>query len=138
VELSPSCLARLLAKTRGMTYACPGESTVTFSRGGCPASKDGLKLHDFFRGPQLVAAESFLRAHRGQVSPITLALWGNDWFSLLLDKCKGNVACVRKHGLGTIASIGTRMTSILRRLRAAAPTAEIIVTGAWNVDPDQL
>jgi hypothetical protein len=30
------------------------------------------------------------------------------------------------------------LNSILQQLRAAAPTAEIIVTGAWNLDPNQL
>jgi lysophospholipase L1-like esterase len=37
-----------------------------------------------------------------------------------------------------ITSIGSRLTSILRRLRALAPTAEIVVTGAWNPDPNQV
>ena len=35
-------------------------------------------LHDPFKGAQLEAALAFLRAHPGQVSPITLTLWGND------------------------------------------------------------
>jgi lysophospholipase L1-like esterase len=138
VDVFAARLRKLSPKIQVVNYGCPGESTVTFIRGGCPAFADGFKLHDAFRGPQLKAAESFLRAHPGQVSPITLTLWGNDWLPLLLDKCKGKVACVRELGPGTIASIGTRMASILRRLRAGAPTAEIIVTGAWNVDPDQL
>jgi len=111
---------------------------VTFVRGNCPAFADGFKLHDVFRGPQLNAALSFLRAHPGQVSPITLTLWGNDWLHLLLDECNNNAACVRSRGPGAVASFGDRLTSILERLRAAAPTAEIIVTGAWNVDPKQL
>ncbi len=129
---------RKLSPIEVVNYGCPGESTVTFVRGGCPGLADGFKLHDAFRGPQLEAAESFLRAHPGQVSPVTLTLWGNDWLPLLLDKCKGDVGCVRKLGPRTIASFGSRLTSILQRLRAAAPTAEIIVTGAWNIDPDRL
>jgi lysophospholipase L1-like esterase len=81
---------------------------------------------------------SFLRAHKGEVSPVTLTLFGNDWLPLLLDTCKGDVACVRKRGPGMIASFGSRLRSIVQQLRAAAPTAEIIVTGAWNPDPNQL
>jgi lysophospholipase L1-like esterase len=138
VDAFAARLRKLSPTIQVVNYGCPGESTVTFVRGGCPAFADGFKLHDTFRGSQLKAAESFLRAHAGEVSPITVTLWGNDWLPLLLDRCKGKAACVRRLGPATIASIGTRMTSILRRLRAAAPTAEIIVTGAWNVDPDSL
>ena len=35
-----------------------------------------------------------------------------------------------------IASFASRLSSILQQLRAAAPNAEIIVTGAWNPEPD--
>jgi lysophospholipase L1-like esterase len=138
VDVFAARLRKLAPSIRVVNYGCPGEATSTFMRGDCPAFGDGFKLHDQFRGSQLRAAESFLRAHTGEVSPITLTLWGNDWFPLLLDRCKGDVACVRKRGPATIASIRRRMTSILRRLRDAAPNAEIIVTGAWNVDPNQL
>ena len=138
VDVFAARLRKLSPKIEVVNYGCPGESTVTFVRGGCPGLADGFKLHDAFRGPQLKAAESFLRAHPRQVSPVTLTLWGNDWLPLLLDKCKGDVGCVRKLGPRTIASFGSRLTSVLQRLRAAAPTAEIIVTGAWNIDPNQL
>jgi lysophospholipase L1-like esterase len=37
-----------------------------------------------------------------------------------------------------IASFASRLNSILQRLRVAAPTAEIIVTGAWNPEVDRL
>jgi lysophospholipase L1-like esterase len=138
VDVFAARLRKLSPQIRVVNYGCPGESTVTFVRGGCPAVGDGFKLHDSFHGSQLRAAESFLRAHAGEVSPITLTLWGNDWLPLLLDRCKGKAACVRARGPAAIASLGTRLTSILRQLRAAAPTAEIIVTGAWNIDPSQL
>jgi len=138
VDVFAARLRKLSPKIEVVNYGCPGESTVTFVRGRCPGLADGFKLHDAFRGPQLKAAESFLRAHPRQVSPVTLTLWGNDWLPLLLDKCTGDVGCVRKLGPRTIASFGSRLTSVLQRLRAAAPTAEIIVTGAWNIDPNQL
>ena len=135
VNVLAARLRKLSPQIRVVNYGCPGESTVTFARGGCPGVTDGFKLHDAFRGSQLLAAESFLRAHTGEVSPITLTLWGNDWLPLLLDKCKGNAACVRKRAPAAIASLNARLASILRRLRAAAPNAEIIITGAWNLDP---
>jgi lysophospholipase L1-like esterase len=138
VDVFGARLRTLSPKLQVVNYGCPGETTVTFTRGGCPAFADHMKLHDSFRGSQLKAALSFLRAHPGQVSPITVTLWGNDWFAVLLDTCKGKVACVRKHGPKAIAALGTRLTSIVKRLRTAAPGAEIVVTGAWNPDPAQL
>lgn len=138
VDVFVARLRKLSPKIRVVNYGCPGESTVTFTRGGCPGFADGFKLHAAFRGSQLRAALSFLRAHPGQVSPITLTLFGGDWFPLLIDRCKGKVACVRKGAPSATSSFGSRLSSILRQLRAAAPTAEIIVTGAWNPFPDQL
>jgi lysophospholipase L1-like esterase len=121
-------LRKLSPKIEVVNYGCPGESSVTFTKGGCPALREGPKLHDPFRGAQLKAALSFLRAHKGQVSPITLTLWGND------------LAPLSARGKGApkaIASFASRFDSILARLRSAAPTADIIVTGAWNPEVDQ-
>jgi len=42
------------------------------------------------------------------------------------------------HAQRAISSSAARFSSILRRLRAAAPTAEIIVTGAWNIEADRM
>jgi lysophospholipase L1-like esterase len=138
VDVFAARLRKLSPKIEVVNYGCPGESTVTFTGGGCPALADGIKLHDAFRGSQLKAALSFLRAHPGEVSPITLTLFGNDWLPLLLDTCKGDVVCVRKRAPSATAAFASRLSSILQRLRAAAPTAEIIQTGAWNPDPNQL
>ena len=102
---------------------------MTFTRGGCPSKAEGMKLHDPFRGSQLSAALSFLRAHPGEVSPITLTLWGNDLAPL---SARG------KRAPKAIASFASRFTSILKQLRSAAPSAEIIVTGAWNPEADRL
>jgi len=73
--------ARLRALAPGIqvvNYGCPGESIVTFAKGGCPWLAEGGRLHDRFRGSQLDAALAFLQAHPGQVSPITITAWGND------------------------------------------------------------
>lgn len=56
-------------------FACLGETTVTMVKGNCP--------YPLFRkypylGSQLTAALSYLHAHPGQVSPITLDIGGND------------------------------------------------------------
>jgi lysophospholipase L1-like esterase len=128
VDLFAARLRKLSPQIELVNYGCPGESSVTFMRGGCPWLRDGQKLHDSFRGAQLEAALSFLRAHRGQVSPITLTLWGNDLAPL---SAKG------PRLPKAIASFTSRLDSILDQLRSAAPTAEIIVTGAWNIEIDR-
>ena len=77
VDLFAARLRKLSPKIAVVNYGCPGESSVTFARVAARL-REGGKLHDPYRGPQLKAALAFLRAHRGQVSPITLTLWGND------------------------------------------------------------
>lgn len=129
VDVFAARLRKLSANIQVVKYGCPGESTVTFTRGGCPWLAEGGKLHDAFRGSQMNAALSFLRAHPGQVSPITVTLWGNDLAPL---SQKG------KRAPKAIASFASRFEAILRQLRAAAPTAEIIATGAWNPEADRL
>jgi lysophospholipase L1-like esterase len=138
VHVFAARLRTIAPQLQVVNFGCPGESTVTFRQGGCPGLADGIELHDAFRGSQLAAAVSFLRAHPGDVNPITLTLYGNDWLPLLLDTCKSDVACVRKRGPKTIAAFGSRLRSVVRRLRGAAPEADIVVTGAWNPDPRQL
>lgn len=129
VDVFAARLRKLSPNIVVVNYGCPGESTVTFTRGGCPWLAEGRKLHDPFRGSQLEAARSFLRAHPGEVSPITVTLWGNDVLPL---SQKG------KRAPRAIASFASRFRTILRQLRAAAPTAEIIATGAWNPEADRL
>jgi lysophospholipase L1-like esterase len=123
-------LRKLSPEIQVVNYGCPGESAVTFVRGGCPWLGEKRKLHDAFRGSQLQAALSFLRAHPGQVSPITLTLWGNDVPLPLSQNAK--------RAPRAIAAFAPRLRSILQRLRAAAPQAEIIVSGAWNPEADRL
>src|SRR5919198_3253088 len=119
VDVFAARLRKLSPKIQVVNYGCPGETSVTFTRGGCDWLKHGGELHDAFRGSQLKAVEAFLRAHPGKVSPITVTLWGADLAPL---SSKG------KHAQGAIASFAKRIASILRQLRATAPSSEIIVT----------
>jgi len=129
VDVFAARLRKRAPGIRVVNYGCPGETTVTFVRGGCDWLKHGGKLHDAFSGSQLRAALSFLSAHPGQVSPITITLWGGDLFPL---------SAQGKRAPQAVASFASRFDTILRRLRAAAPTAEIIVTGGWNPEADRL
>jgi lysophospholipase L1-like esterase len=137
VDVFAARLRALAPKIQVVNYGCPGESTKTFIAGGCPWLAERRQLHDAFRGAQLAAALSFLRAHRGQVSPITLTLGGNDLVELA-EACKGSFACIRGRAPRAFAQFASRLTIILRRLRAAAPKAEIIVTGIWNFNAGDL
>ena len=119
IDVFAARLRKLSPNIQVVNYGCPGESSITFTRGGCDGLAEGFKLHDAFRGSQLKAALSFLRAHPGEVSPVTVTLWG------------GDLAPLSQQGQGAhaaaIASFATRFASILRQLRAGAPNAEIIV-----------
>src|SRR5262245_30848991 len=117
VDVVAARLRKTAPGLRVVNYGCPGESTMTFARGGCPAFSDRIKLHDAFRGSQLQAALAFLRAHPNEVSPITVTLWGNDWLPILLDTCKGKASCARSRGPKETTAFGSRLASILEQLR---------------------
>lgn len=134
VDVFAARLRTIAPKLRVVNYGCPGESTKTFIHGGCSGRGDVKGLHDDFKGAQLDAALAFLRAHPGQVSPITVTLWGNDVFAEFSPACNGDLACIRSHPAAGLARFRSRLSSIVGRLRAAAPNAEIILTGAWNFD----
>jgi lysophospholipase L1-like esterase len=138
VDLFEARLRALAPKIQVVNYGCPGESSKTFINGGCPWLAEHGRLHDAFKGSQLQAALTFLRAHPGQVSPITVTLWGNDVFDEFAPTCKGDLSCIRSHASGGLTRFASRLTSIVRRLRNAAPNAEIILTGAWNFDVEHL
>jgi len=118
-----------------VNYGCPGESTQSFVTGPCIWTATGHQLHDTFSGSQLQAAVAFLRAHPGEVSPITLTLWGND-FPMLLGPCTFNgqidLNCVRDAAPGFATELVKRISGILEQLRSAAPNAEIIVIGTMD------
>lgn len=115
---------------RTVNYSCPGESTTSFISGECPWSGT---LHDDYSGSQLDAAVAFLRAHRGRVSPITLTVWGND-VTALVRSCARNLQCVEREAPAAIRAFSANLTLIMGRLRAAAPDADIVVTGTVNVN----
>jgi lysophospholipase L1-like esterase len=116
---------------RTVNYGCPGESTFTFIQGGCPAMAQGFPLHDSFDGTQLEAAVAFLRAHPGEVSPITISLALNDVQRLVAD-CAFEPLCIQQGAPTTIRQISANLATILERLRRAAPNVEIIVLGPYD------
>src|SRR5260221_7929778 len=130
-DLFAARLRQLRPQIATVNYSCPGESTTSFLL-PCIWKTSGHALHNDYSGSQLDAALAFLAAHRGQVSPITLSLNGNDINDFLRPCPPGDLACIQNGAPVAIAAYRARLTSILTRLRAAAPDAAIIVVGAYD------
>ncbi len=115
-------------------YGCPGETTTTFITGGCPWRLAGFGLHDPYEGSQLDAAVTFLRAHRKNPGAVTIAIWGNDLLALTIS-CNGDLACVSQRAPAETAAFTSRLRTILRTLRSAAPSADIALLTAVHAFP---
>jgi len=120
-----------------VNYGCPGESTRSFLKGPCLWAESGEQLHDSFTGRQLDAAISFLRTHPGEVSPITLTLWGNNVRAFIAG-CQGDGICVQNGAFKFIDDLRKDVAKILKELRKEAPDADIIVSGSWDSFIDDL
>ena len=116
-DLFAAQLRQLRPRIATVNYSCPGESTTSF-RQPCIWKTSGHALHNDYPGSQLDAALVFLAAHRGQVSPITLSLNGNDINEFLQTCPPGDLACIQAGAPAAIAAYQARLTSILRLLRA--------------------
>jgi lysophospholipase L1-like esterase len=110
-----------------INLACPGETTETFIHGGCFYTDIGLPLHTAYTGPQLDAAEAFLRRHRGQVNPIILSLSANDLFIPWLFDCAEDEACIAARTPGAAAAVAANYEVILTRLRRLEPQATLLI-----------
>jgi lysophospholipase L1-like esterase len=132
VDILSGVLRGIRPEITTLNYGCPGETSVTFIHGGCLYTASGFPLHDPYDGAQLPAALAFLRAHRGQVSPITINVGTND-LTGLTTQCGDDVSCYFKNGPAVFVTITTNLHDILSRLRAAAPDAEIVTFTSYDV-----
>ena len=94
-----------------VNYSCPGATTATVI-GPAASACQGNAQYDQHAGSQLGAALAFLAAHPGDVSPIIVTAGGND----LLDGAD-------------LDDVQSRLAQIVSALRAAAPAADLVVTG---------
>src|SRR5512133_1481538 len=130
-DLAAMIRARLRPDLQVVNYSCPASGTGDMLRAdGCFFQQIGLALHDEFSGSQLDAATAFLRAHPGQVSPITISISTADMLSAVED-CSAAPVCVARSGV--FRRVRENLTVILGRLRAAAPTADILLLLPHNV-----
>jgi lysophospholipase L1-like esterase len=91
---------------RLVKLGCPGETTSTMINGGhCR----------YAAGSQLAAAVSFLRAHRGRVSLITIDIGGDDPHACVTDPtARAIAACAGSFFPETLANLAKILTAIRR------------------------
>jgi lysophospholipase L1-like esterase len=130
-DLAATIRSRLRPDLQVVNYSCPATSTGDMlSPDGCFFQGIGLALHDEFTGSQLHAATAFLRAHPGQVSPITVSVGGADMAPAIED-CNAAPACVARSGV--LRTVERNLSVVLGRLREAAPTADIMLLLPHNI-----
>ena len=119
-------------RSEAVNLSCPAETTDSFTK-ACLFKVLGFALHTNYSGSQESAALSFLRAHPGQVSPITITLGLGD----ALLPCAGptflvDVACIHTAMLTALHSVSQNLPRILDDLRQASPSSEIVVMTYYN------
>ena len=80
----------------------------------------------------------FLRAHPGQVDPITVSLGGNDIDDFLATCTPGDLACIQPGPRPRSRASPPAAGAGLRQLRHAAPRARIVVVGLYDPNVDAL
>jgi lysophospholipase L1-like esterase len=116
VDLFARDLRVIKPNIRTVNLSCPGETTDSLLGLAPCIYHPPFALHTDYSGSQMDAALAVLRTNPGQVSPITIDIGAND--RLLRGQ--------------SFAHIEANFSTILARLRAAAPYTEIIVLGYWN------
>jgi lysophospholipase L1-like esterase len=106
-----------------INMACSGETATTFITGGCPFAH--FKKYPY-AGPQLAAALTFIRQHRGQVSPVTIDIGAND----LLPLVNASTCAVPAQDVitQTLATFDANFSSILAQLSEALQGTGDLVT----------
>ena len=106
-----------------INMACSGETAATFIAGGCPFAR--FKKYPY-AGPQLAAALTFIRQHRGQVSPVTIDIGAND----LLPLVNASTCAVPAQDVitQTLATFDANFSSILAQLHKALRGTGNLVT----------
>lgn len=103
-------------------YGCNGETSATFVNGGCPYS---FLLHTYYSGSQLKAALSFLKAHPGTVSPVSLDIGAND----LLPDINASTCAISSTWSTDLANLDARLTQTILPQLTAALTSNGVRTG---------
>jgi hypothetical protein len=121
--VSPAIRLRNLAE--------PGADSCVWLSGKGPGSACADPLLGPLAPSQVTEAVAFLRAHRDQVSPITVDIGGDDLLPHALAAYANPAAALRELP-GIVRSVGRNLGAGLARLRAAAPHADIVVAAQYN------
>lgn len=132
-DVFASLMRRIRPDLQVVNYSCPGGGgdTTQFMTDGCFFTDIGLDLQNNFTGAQLDAAVTFLKDHRGQVSPVTLSTGGDDIDAAIV-ACNADPTCVADSGLAQ--RLSRDLGEILSTLRTAAPDTELIMYLPHNID----
>lgn len=103
-------------------FACAGATTTSvLTSKGCKPDLLGPGAPSYGAKTQAAAAEDYLRAHRGKVGLITVALAGNDVTACT--DASDTTSCLS----AALAKVKTNLATLLKGLRAAAgPSARIV------------
>jgi lysophospholipase L1-like esterase len=114
--------------TRLVKLGCPGETTGTMIRGGlCDYPGSTVTSGTSLAGSQLAAATSYLAAHPGQVTLITIDIGANDLSPCLPGSGTAALeACVQR----AIPAAEQNLTGILAGLRFAGYRSTIVAATA--------
>lgn len=121
----PTAVATSLQKRWSLTelkltnYACSGESSTSFRRGGQAGCHSGSS--------QQAKAAQFLKKHGTRTKLITLHLGANN-----ILPCMQNLRIDQECGHKGVTQTTADLDTILPRLREAAPNAKLVVVGYYN------
>jgi len=128
---------------------CPGETSETFLKGSglpfpgfCAGGPTGTPFpysflhHPYTTGSQMSDALAILAANP-HVSPISVDIGANDVLQFLEHTCgfPTTDTCNEEQIIGEYEHIAANLGTILTKLRAAAPHAQIVVLGNYNPFP---
>lgn len=125
---------------RVVDFGCPGETTASFINGPCgyvttgaPFGNQPLPLHDSYTNAQLTTTLAYL-AHHPEVTTITFDLGLNDLraVEVACSTAADGSRCIDDGWSAARAGTERNIRDILGQIRAAAPTATIVVLGYYN------
>ena len=130
----PGSYAADLAGTRGLRLVdlgCPGETTASML--GIPAQHQCALLYatDFAAQSQLVAAETFLSHHRGQVALVTIDIGVNNLLHCV-SASQVNPTCIQENNVSTQRNLAGILRSLIASLRRADPRARVIAMNYYD------
>ena len=130
----PGSYAADVASARGLSLVdlgCPGETTASML--ATPARNQCAHLYSeaFAAHSQLVAAETFLSRHTGQVALVTIDIGVNDLLHCV-SASQVSTACLKENGVATERNLAAILRSLVSSLHRADPQARVIAMNYYD------